>query len=322
MRKGISLLLAVMVMLLCGCTAGELNRYPFISQEQTPPRTRLTLVVGQEEWLFALGSQLSEVVADLSGGAVSLQVVPAENAAETVAAGQGDLCFVSSGQLTEADPGLSFLQLPFLFATPEDALACLNGEDSPVAASALAQERYGSFIGGYYDSGWCIAVNTHTANDLLRWGRFGVDQRFGDRECYLALGADETATGDTKRLIQLLSEGELAAVEMLPQKAPMVQEELALCLSRHRIEAQLLFIRQGAAGEEAVQCLRQAFNETVTQAAAQRMQLEQEQLEAWGGEILSEETAGSAFEQAMYFYRWQGMAWGLPEGFADRWCIG
>lgn len=321
MKKRIALLLAVMLTLLSGCAAGDLSRYPVISQEQALPRTRLVLLVGEEEWLFALGSQLSEVVSDLSGGAVSLLVTPVGDPSEAFAAEEGDLCFISSEELTRADPGLSYLRLPFLFAAPEDALTCLNGEESPVTASALLQQRYGTLIGAYYDSGWCMAVNEGAITiGSLYLGRFGVNQRFTDRECFLPLGAADTAAGDTKRLMQLLSEDELAAIEISPEELTALQQGLSVYPSRHRIEVQYLFLRQQAADERVLPYLRQAFHETVTQASIQRMQWEEEQLNSIGGQTLPSDAVEPIFRQAGFSYRWRGTGWGLPEGFADRWC--
>lgn len=303
--------------LLAGCTVADLSHYPYASQEHSIPRTRLTLAVPQEEWTVALCGQLSELVAERSGGAVSLQFTPAEDPMELYRSGEADMVLCTTDEIIQLDDSLGWLSLPFLFQSPGEYLTATNEEQSLVRTSeALRAASGGSVVGTYYDCGWMLA-STAAAQETspLTGILFGSDYRFSSGELFNGLSARDTATGNAKKLWQLFSQGEAATVEFRPDETENLPGGTSfVTISRHRIEARFLLLRDGVLEGDALLCLTQAVSETVGQASHQRMQEEESRLEALCGAAnanLITQRPSELFKRAVWIYQTSSSAYAL-----------
>lgn len=270
--------------------------------------------------MMALCGQMSEQIADRSEGAITLQLTPTEDPLALYRTGEVDMAFCTTQQMTEIDPELQWLSLPMLFADPEQYLACVNAEESPVKQSqAVADELGGSVLGAFYDCGWMMASAKEGAEapDPLRGVLFGVDFRYNGREQYLALGTRDTAFGNAKKLWQLLSQEEAGTIEFLPQETESLPEAaIAVTLSRHRMGGRFLILRRDAVEEESMLYLQQAVSETLGQACRQRMEQEESLTAALctasGAEFRSEPLQ-TLSKNAAANYRGDGSRFGLSE---------
>ncbi len=334
--KRLSLLLSVLLaLILTGCTVSDLARYPYISQERRLSHANLTLAVPQEEWMVALGGQLTELVSSYSDGTIKLQLIPAEEPLELYRTGEAELVLCTSKELSGMAPEFAWLSLPFLFPTPESYLAALNAPAGPVRGRRVVTEQAapenpakepktekkitGELLGGYYDSGWMMATDPY--GEALLYGElFGVHHLFPDRSLFLTLGARDTASGNAKKLRQLLEQGETGSIEFWPEspegELPTVG---ALLCSRHRMEGRFLILRDNAVEGDVRDCLLQAVSETATQAARQRMESEEETL-ALLGPVADDDRKrelSRLFERMQQNYLFSPASYGIPEEAMD-----
>lgn len=320
MRRFYTAISLLLLLALCGCSMRDLAGYPYVSQENGIPRSKLILAVPQEEWMMALGGQLSEIVSTHSEGAVDLQVTAVEDPMQLYQSGKADMAFCSGEQIMGMDESLAYLSLPFLFQSPEDYLTAVNEEDSPVRTSeAIRQQTGGNILGVYYDCAWMLAASKQASNaaNPLYGLRIGTDNRFPFREVFLRLQAGDTASGNPKRMWQLFLQGEISTLEFLAEEADeSLGEAEKIYYTRHRIEGRFLLLREGAVEEAVRLCLLQAFSETVEQACRQRMEQEQTLVEGLcSEEAVKDADSGFAglYEAAGSLYQREGQSYGLSQ---------
>ena len=311
MKKLLAGLLAALL-LLTGCTVGDLARYPYVSQEKRQHHQTVTVAVPQEEWVLALGGQMTELVSAYSDGAVKLQLMPSEDPAELYRSGEAELLLCTGDELCRWESSLGWIRLPFLFPSPDEFLAAANAPGGPLrGTSVTVGETAGTLLGGFYDRGWMLAVRPQNGS-IFAGVSFGADSRFGAGDLFRLAGAREIVSGTPQQLLQ----GEAGAAEFLPEEAEQAfPAGTKPVLSRHRTEGRFLIVREDVTDRAVLDCLLQALCETTAPAALQRMAAEEETLAAvlpgasgeYSRELLD---AGQRMRRN---YQFSPASYGLPE---------
>lgn len=276
MKKRYKFAACLLALLLSGCALGELHSYPYEPESRTYSPAKITLAVSQEEWMVALGGQISEKIAALTDDTVTLEVAPQEDPLAAYRANQADLVFCDTSEMRQADSSLGWLSLPFLFDGPQVYLAALNSPQSPIRnLTALKQAFAGEVVGVYYDCGWMMALDAAEMPSALTNLKIGADERMAGLSPYTELGAQKTLVAPAGELPQMLAKHELDLAEFRADDLSAVEGATAVNLSRHRMEGRFLILREGVCSENLRLCIKQAVSATVEQACAQRMNAEE-----------------------------------------------
>ena len=114
MKRLLAFLLALCLLAGCG---PQLEKYPRVepSSQVVEPR-ELTIDVPRDAGQLALDavSQLAAALLELSGGAITLEVIPSEDPAAALRSGVTHLALLDNRALIEADPSMLYLDWPFL----------------------------------------------------------------------------------------------------------------------------------------------------------------------------------------------------------------
>ena len=139
--------------LLAGCVP-NLGRYP--RQEKTPPAfapqaLTIDLPQGADQLTQDAAAQLGAALLELSGGAVTLEVILSGNPASALLHGATHMAVLENRDLIAAEPGLAVLDRPFAAESPEAYLTVMAAEKGPVRGNAALREALGGkVIGGWY----------------------------------------------------------------------------------------------------------------------------------------------------------------------------
>lgn len=209
-------------LLLAGCGGPDLRSYPQVepSVKTTAPRT-VTLDVHREADPLTEDTvnQLAAALLDVSGGAVTLEVVCSENPAAALENGSAQLALLTNRDILEAEPGLSFLDWPFFWDSPEQWLTVMGAEGGLVRGSRSLEESLGGRILGVWYGGRVSLLCRGTFYDEIAFSGagFGAMAGAGGSGFFGDIGedlqAEEVVAGEPEELDELLAAGEIRFLE-------------------------------------------------------------------------------------------------------------
>ena len=235
--------LALALALLAGCVP-ELSRYPRASSAPAPelPETVLTMDLPRDagEAVQAAVGRFAAEVLELSGGAVTIELVPNREPLPALTHGATHLALVETGELVEAEPSLAFLEWPFLFSGPEEYLTAMGAEDGPVRGDPRLAETLGGEVIGLWYGGSAVLLGRGSFYEEICFSNsgLGVLEGLGGSSFFTGmgedLGAEEVHTGEPEALLEMLA------------------------TTRHRTGGLWLVLREGAVSPEVEEILRAA----------------------------------------------------------------
>lgn len=175
MKKRFSVILAAGLLLACfaGCggaasSSAVQDPQPAAPSATSPSTEQFTLKLAHpnpETHVFHLASlKFKEEVEARTNGNVTVEVYPAnqlgdsKEIVQSVSLGAVELNISGSAQFSTFNPNLEVLDLPFLFATREDAYAKLDGEPGAFLAAPLEEKNIK--VLGYLDGGYRSMFNS------------------------------------------------------------------------------------------------------------------------------------------------------------------
>ncbi len=267
MKRLLAFLLALCLLAGCG---PQLEKYPRVepSSQVVEPR-ELTIDVPRDAGQLALDavSQLAAALLELSGGAITLEVIPSEDPAAALRSGVTHLALLDNRALIEADPSMLFLDWPFLAKDAEHWLTIMGAENGVVRGSASLREALeGEVIGLWYGGRAALLCRGTFYQEIgFAGASLGV---LDDREglgFFQGIGEDLEArvlcTGDREELWELFDSKEIKYMEcVLEELNPEELPEAVKCLedTAHRIHGMWLVLGTEAVDEETARIIRAA----------------------------------------------------------------
>ncbi len=266
MKRLFALVLALCLLAGCG---PQLDRYPRV-EAQAPSYTPqvLTIDVPRDADQTALDgvSQLAAAILDLSGGAVTLEVIPSQDPASALLHGATHLALVDSARLVEAEPSLAFLDWPFLAESVDQWLTVMGAEDGVVRGNLPLRRALGGEVIGLWYGGRTVLLCRSSFYETIGFAgtSLGVLSDRAGTDFFQGIGEDLEAKvlclGTAEELLELFEEKEVKYAEYpLDQLDPdALPEELKyLEDTAHRVEGHWLVLGEGV-DEETARLLRAA----------------------------------------------------------------
>lgn len=266
MKRFFAALLALCLLAGCG---PRLDRFPRV-EAQAPayaPQT-LTIDVPRDADQLALDgvSQLAAAVLDLSGGAVTLEVIPSQDPASALLHGATHLALVDSARLVEAEPSLSFLDWPFLTESADQWLTVMGEEDGAVRGNLPLRKALGGEVIGLWYGGRTVLLCRSSFYESIGFAgtSLGVLSDRGGAEFFQGIGEDLEAKvlclGTAEELAELFDQKEIKYAEYpldaldpdaLPEELKYLED------TAHRVEGLWLVLGEGV-DEDTARLLRAA----------------------------------------------------------------
>ena len=262
--------LALVLALLAGCVP-ELSRYPRASSAPAPelPETVLTMDLPRDagEAVQAAVGRFAAEVLELSGGAVTIELVPNREPLPALTHGATHLALVETGELVEAEPSLAFLEWPFLVSGPEEYLTAMGAEEGPVRGDPRLAETLGGEVLGLWYGGSAVLLGRGSFYEEICFSNsgLGVLEGLGGSSFFTGmgedLGAEEVHTGEPEALLEMLADRTVKYTEYplsALDPAELPEEVHYLETTRHRTGGLWLVLREGAVSPEVEEILRAA----------------------------------------------------------------
>ena len=262
--------LVLCLALLGGCGPG-FSQYPRASSSAPAAVEAQTLTIdiprdADAQTQEAL-AQFAAAVLELSGGAVTIETVPNSDPLSALAHGATHMALADNQMLIEAEPALSFLDWPFLFAGPEDYLTAVGAENGPIRGSRSLETALGGRVIGLWYGGGTVLLGRGAFYEEICFsnsslgvlsGRQGSSFFTGIGE---DLGAEAVHAGDSDRLLSLLEDRTVKYIEYPLEELP--PEELPESVhylenTGHRINGMWLILGTGAVDGETARILEAA----------------------------------------------------------------
>lgn len=277
--------------LLAGCLP-SLGEYP--RQEKTPPAfapqaLTIDLPQGADQLTQDAAAQLGAALLELSGGAVTLEVILSGSPASALLHGATHMAVLENRDLIAAEPGLAVLDRPFIAESPEAYLTVMAAEKGPVRGNAALREALGGkVIGGWYGGRVSLLCRGSFYEEICFSGSsLGVLEGWEGSDYYLSLGESlgpkTIFTGDGEELLFLLEQRSVKYLEyplweLEPEEMPEALKYVED--TGHRIRGMWLVLGEGAVDPATEELIRAAAAYLPQGAMEARMAAEAAALEA------------------------------------------
>jgi len=255
--------------LLAGC-GPQLEKYPRVdpaSREIEPQILTIDIPREADQSTLDAVSQLAAALLELSGGAVTLEVIPSDHPARALHGGATHMALLENSDLIEADPSMAFLDWPFFLRDAGQWLTVMGAEDGVVRGSASLGDALGGEVIGLWYGGRTVVLcrasfyeeigfSGSTLGVLDGRGGAGFFQGVGED-----LGARTLIAGDREELLGLFERREIKYMEYpLEELDPEALPETLKYLedTSHRVEGTWLVLGKDAVDEETARIVRAA----------------------------------------------------------------
>ena len=286
MRKGIfHLMVFALCLMAVGCAPAGLWKYPRAEvpeESPGPPELlEITLPSHGDQTLRDAMDLLTAKAKDISGGRLLLEISFAEDPLELYQSGEREAVMLSDVMVSQLEPALDCLELPFLYPSREDFLTALGDGEGPVKNGRFSQSLLGEVLAVYYGGTAGILSRNNLYLDevgLESVGTLGFWEGESPEGQALMrhLGVQNLDLGSSQEQQERFSGKQLRAMEFFLDSETIPQEAKYFYYTRHRTRTFWLLLREDASlSEEGREYLRQATAYTIQSQNQARAALEE-----------------------------------------------